>query len=252
MLKVKEVQAKSILNKSKIFDYCLNPYTGCQHNCRYCYARLFMKRYSGHKENWGEFVDVKVNAPQLLKKQLSKAKKGTVWVSSVCDPYQPLEQRYALTRRCLKELADEQFPVNIQTKSNLALRDLDLFLQFEEIEVGFTIATDDEKVAKLFEPGAPPIKERLKALEKIHSKGIKTFAFIGPLLPGNPERLIEDLEGKADKILIDKMNYLSTLRSFYHQHNLKEATTDAFFLRYKERLIRELKKKKMEFEVLFW
>ena len=251
MLNVKEVKAKSILNKSKIFDYCLNPYTGCQHNCTYCYARLFMKRYSGHKEPWGEFVDVKVNAPELLKKQLEKAKKGTVWISSVCDPYQPLESKYMLTRQCLKELADKQFPVNIQTKSKLVLRDLDLFLQFEEIEVGFTITTDDEKIAKLFEPRASPVKERLKALEKIHSKGIKTFAFIGPLLPGNPEKLIEQLEGMTDKIFIDKMNYLYTIRGFYHQQNLKEAVTDTFFSEYRERLINELKKRKMKFEVLF-
>ncbi len=251
MLNVKEVKAKSILNKSKIFDYCLNPYTGCQHNCTYCYARLFMKRYSGHKEPWGEFVDVKVNAPELLKKQLEKAKKGTVWISSVCDPYQPLESKYMLTRQCLKELADKQFPVNIQTKSKLVLRDLDLFLQFEEIEVGFTITTDDEKIAKLFEPRASPVKERLKALEKIHSKGIKTFAFIGPLLPGNPEKLIEQLEGMTDKIFIDKMNYLYTIRGFYHQQNLKEAATDTFFREYRERLLNELKKRKMKFEVLF-
>jgi len=251
MLNVKEVKAKSILNKSKIFDYCLNPYTGCQLNCTYCYARLFMRRYSGHKEAWGEFVDVKVNAPELLKKQLGKAKKGTVWISSVCDPYQPLEAKYTLTRQCLKELANKQFPVTIQTKSKLALRDLDLFQQFEEIEVGFTIATDDEKVAKLFEPGASSVMERLSVLEKIRSKGIKTFAFIGPLLPGNPEELIERLEGKADKILIDKMNYLSTIRGFYHQQNLTGATTETFFREYKERLIYELKKREMKFEVLF-
>lgn len=98
MLRVKEIQAKSVLNTSKVFDYCLNPYTGCQINCRYCYARLFMKRYSGHKEAWGDFVDVKTNAPEVLQKQLNKAKKGTVWVSSVCDPYQLLEATDELKR----------------------------------------------------------------------------------------------------------------------------------------------------------
>lgn len=251
MLKVREIRAKSVLNKSKIFDYCLNPYTGCEHNCAYCYARLFMKRYSGHKEPWGEFVDVKVNAPELLKKQLERAKKGTVWISSVCDPYQPLEAKYTLTRQCLKELAEKQFPVNIQTKSKLVLRDLDLLLKFEEIEVGFTIATDDERIAKLFEPRASAVKERLNALEKIHSKGIKTFAFVGPLLPGNPERLIENLAGRADRIYIDKMNYLPTIRGFYHRQSLGEAATDKFFSEYKERLLNELKKRKMKYEVLF-
>jgi len=217
MLIIKEVQAKSILNKSQIFDYCVNPYTGCRVNCRYCYARLFMKRYSGHKEPWGEFVDVKVNAPEVLSKQLQRAKKGTVWISSVCDPYQPLEAKYELTRRCLKELVRTQFPVNIQTKSKLVLRDLDLFQDFETIEVGFTITTNEEKTAALFEPGAATVAERLKALEKLHSSGIRTFAFIGPLLPGNPEKLVADLSGLVDKVFIDRMNYLGQIKAFYRQ-----------------------------------
>ncbi|NVM25935.1 MAG: radical SAM protein [Desulfobacterales bacterium] len=250
-MKVKEVRAKSILNKSKIFDYCLNPYTGCQINCTYCYARLFMRRYSGHSEAWGEFVDVKVNAPELLKNQLAKAKKGTVWISSVCDPYQPLEAQYALTRCCLKELVKRQFPANIQTKSKLVLRDLDLFQEFETVEVGFTITTDDEQVARLFEPRAASVEERLRALETIHSSGIKTFAFVGPLLPGNPERLIEHLEEKVDMVFIDKMNYLYSVKGFYHQLGLERQMTDRFFREYKERLTCELKKRKMKFEVLF-
>jgi len=210
-----------------------------------------MRRYSGHKEPWGQFVDVKVNAPELLKKQLQKARRGTVWISSVCDPYQPLEAKYRLTRQCLKELADKQFPVNIQTKSKLVLRDLDLFLEFEEIDVGFTITTDDEEVAMLFESRASPVKERLTVLEKIHDMGIRTFVFIGPLLPGNPERLIERLDGITNKVLIDKINYLNTIKGFYHQQGLKGAATDTFFNKYKQRFISELEKRKMEFEVLF-
>ncbi len=248
---VREIQAKSILNKSKVFDYCLNPYTGCQINCAYCYARLFMRRYSGHVEPWGQFVDVKINAPELLRKQLEKAKRGIVWISSVCDPYLPLEAKYELTRRCLKELAAKQFPVNIQTKSKLVLRDMDLFQKFAEIEVGSTITTDDEKISRLFEPRASSVSDRIQMLEKIHKKGVKTFAFIGPLLPGNPEKLIERLFGVVDKVFIDKMNYMSTIRTFYIRHGLKEATTDEFFNEYRERLINELKKKKLKFEVLF-
>jgi DNA repair photolyase len=251
MLKIQEVKAKSILNKSKIFDYCLNPYTGCEHNCTYCYARLFMRRYSGHSEPWGEFIDVKINAPELLRKQLERAKKGIVWISSVCDPYQPIESKYRLTRQCLEELGKKQFPVNIQTKSALVLRDLDLILQFEEKEVGFTIATDDETVAKLFEPRASTVKERLDALEKIHSKGIKTFAFIGPLLPGNPEKLIEKLEGKVDRVYIDRMNYMNAMKGFYYRYKLTGAATEKFFFEHKQRLVIELEKRGMRFEVLF-
>jgi len=251
MLKVKEVKAKSILNKSKVFDYCLNPYTGCQINCAYCYARLFMRRYSGHHEAWGEFVDVKINAAAILRKQLDKAKRGTVWISSVCDPYQPLEATYVLTRSCLKELAKKGFPVNIQTKSKLVLRDVDLFQEFEAIEVGFTITTDDERVATLFEPGATSVEERVRALEKIHSSGVKTFAFVGPLLPGNPERLIESLEDKVDTVFIDRMNYIYSMRGFYHQLGLQEHMTDGFFREYRERLIYELEKRKMKYQAFF-
>ncbi len=251
MLKIKEVKAKSILNKSKIYDYCLNPYTGCEHNCAYCYASLFMRRYSGHSEPWGEFVDVKVNSPFLLRKQLQRAKKGTVWISSVCDPYQPLEAKYQLTRQCLRELAEKQLPVNIQTKSALILRDLGYIQQFENIEVGFTITTDDERMARLFEPRASTVKERLEALEQIHSRGIKTFVFIGPLLPANPERFVELLQGKADRVLIDRMNYLSAIRGFYHRNNLLGATTDKFFFEYKKRYAEALDKRRIEFEVLF-
>ena len=251
MLAVKETQAKSVLNKSQIFDYCVNPYTGCQVNCRYCYAALFMKRYSGHKEAWGEFVDVKVNAPDVLRKQLLRAKRGTVWISSVCDPYQPLEAKYELTRRCLKELLEKQFPVNIQTKSKLVLRDLDLLTEFKEIEVGFTITTGDEKIAKLFEPGASSVSERLKALEKLRTSGIKTFAFIGPLLPGDPEKLVADLAGLVNRVFIDRMNYLNQIKAFYRQQNLEWATEDEFFQEYKTRLISELKKRKMDFQAVF-
>ena len=251
MLEVKEIRAKSVLNKSKIFDYCVNPYTGCQIGCRYCYARLFMRRYSGHKEAWGEFVDVKMNAPEVLKKQLNRAKRGTVWVSSVCDPYQPLEEKYKITRRCLKELAKKQFPVNIQTKSKLALRDLDLFQEFEKIEVGFTITTDDERVARQFEPSATPVKDRLKALEKIHGSGIKTYSFIGPILPGNPENLTRNLEGKVDYVYIDRMNYLSSIKGFYKQMGFERETTDRFFREHKKGLTSELKRRKIKYEVLF-
>jgi DNA repair photolyase len=210
-----------------------------------------MRRYSGHSEAWGEFVDVKINAAELLQNQLEKTGKGTVWISSVCDPYQPLEAKYALTRSCLQELAKKQFPVNIQTKSKLVLRDLDLFKEFEEIDVGFTITTISEHISTLFEPRASPVKDRLSALEKIHSAGIRTFAFIGPLLPGNPEKLIEELEERVDMVFIDRMNYSYSIKGFYDQWGLQRETTDEFFSEYKERFMSELKKRNMTFHVLF-
>jgi DNA repair photolyase len=251
MLRVKEILAKSILNKSKIFDYCVNPYTGCQIGCPYCYARLFMRRYSGHEEAWGEFVDIKINAPEILKKQLERAKRGTVWVSSVCDPYQPLEKKYGVTRKCLAELLEKQFPLNLQTKSALVVRDLDLLAQFEEAEVGFTITTDDEAIAKLFEPKASSVGERIDALEEIHARGVKTFAFIGPILPGNPRGLVQRLAGKVDRVYIDRMNYLSKISRFYSGHGLKEATTKTFFQKNKNELVDELDRYNISYEIFF-
>jgi len=251
MINIREVQAKSILNKSKIHDYCLNPYTGCQVNCRYCYARLFMRRYSGHSEPWGSFVDVKINAPELLRKQVVRAKKGTVWLSSVCDPYQPLEEKYRLTRQCLTILAEARFPVNIQTKMTLILRDLDIIERFDEVEVGMTLTTDDERIARMFEPGASPVGERIAALEKIHSRGIRTFAFVGPLLPGGPEGLISALAGRVDKVLVDRMNYLETVIGLYRKLGLSEATTDHFFHEQAQRIAREAAKRGLPCEILF-
>jgi DNA repair photolyase len=251
MVAIREIQAKSILNKSKIYDYCVNPYTGCQVNCRYCYARLFMRRYSGHSEPWGAFVDVKINAPELLRKQVARAKKGTVWLSSVCDPYQPLEKKYRLTRECLAILAEARFPVNIQTKMTLVLRDLDIIERFEEIEVGMTLTTDDDRIARMFEPGASSVGERLAALEKIHSRGVRTFAFVGPLLPGGPEGIIAALAGRVDKILVDRMNYLETVIGVYRKLGLTEAATDEFFRRQAERISREAARRGLPCEVLF-
>ena len=204
-MKIKEIQAKNILSKSKVYDWTINPYVGCQHGCIYCYAK-FMKRFSGHKENWGEFVDVKMNVPELLSQEIKKKKKGRVWVSGVCDPYQPVEKKYELTKKCLEILQKNNWPVVIQTKSPLVLRDLELLKKFQEIEVGFTITTDDEEIRKIFELRTVPINERIETLDKLHQEGIKTFVMIAPLLP-KAESLVPKLKGKVDYVIIDKMNY---------------------------------------------
>jgi len=183
MAKVQEILAKNILSKSQVMDYALNPYIGCEHECHYCYAR-FMKRFTGHKENWGEFIDVKINAPDLLAKEIKKKKVGRIWISGVCDPYQPIESKYGLTRSCLEILAQNNWPVTIQTKSPLVLRDLDLIKKLKDVEVGYTITTADEEIKKFFEPKAPSVESRIKALGKLNSAGIKTYAMIAPLLRG--------------------------------------------------------------------
>jgi DNA repair photolyase len=221
MTLLRETQARSILTRSKIpgVDYCINPYTGCLHACRYCYAD-FMKRFTGHTGRWGSFVDVKVNAPLLLKRELGRKRPGTVMISSVTDPYQPVEKKYRLTRKCLEILIPHRFPVQVLTKSPLVLRDIDLFKRFDHIEVGITITTDDDGMRKAFEPGAPPIVGRIDALRKLHAGGVRTYAFIGPTLPMNPEALAETLAPHVDSILIDRMNYVSKTVSIYRSLNL--------------------------------
>jgi DNA repair photolyase len=225
---VREVQAKAILSASQVFDYALNPYTGCAHGCSYCYAR-FMKRFSGHKEPWGEFVDIKVNAPDLCARELQRKKRGTVWVSGVCDAYQPLEGRYRLTRHCLELLVDAQWPVRVQTRSPLVTRDIDVLRRGQDVEVGFSITTADDRVRVLFEPRAPSIESRLRALDVVHRAGVRTFVMIAPMLPGS-EDLVELLAGGADYILVDRMNYHYG-DWVYRQHGMKAERSDGFFQR---------------------
>jgi DNA repair photolyase len=223
---VREIQAKTILSKSKVHDYVVNPYVGCEHACVYCYAK-FMKRFTGHLEPWGDFVDARVNAPALLSGEVGKKPVGRVWVSGVCDAYQPLERKYGLTRQCLEILAAHRWPATIQTKSPLVLRDLDIIRNAPGFEAGMSVTTGDEEIRQWFEPGAPPIPDRVRALAELHEAGIRTFAMIAPLLP-RPEGLASLLIGKVDYVLIDRLNYHNS-DWLFRKHHLESARGDPFF-----------------------
>ena len=225
-MNINEIQSKSILSASKVYDYVINPYVGCQHGCSYCYAR-YMKRFTGHKEPWGEFVDVKINAAELLQKEINKKKKAKVWISGVCDPYQPLEAKYQLTRQCLQILAQNDWPVVIQTRSPLVLRDIDIIKEAKQFEVGFSVTTADDEIRKLFEPHAPSIGDRLRALAELHQSGIRTYAMIAPILPG-AEDLVDMLAGSVDYIFVDRMNY-NYADSIYKKYHLEDKRSDAYF-----------------------
>jgi len=248
MAKVQEILAKNILSKSQVMDYALNPYVGCEHECHYCYAR-FMKRFTGHKENWGGFIDVKINAPDLLAKEIKKKKVGRVWISGVCDPYQPIESKYGLTRSCLEILAQNKWPVTIQTKSPLILRDLDLIKKLSDVEVGYTITTADEEIKNFFEPKAPSIEARISALGKLNSVGIKTYAMIAPLLPG-AEGLVSAIKDRVDYVYIDRLNY-HYADWVYRKYNLKWARADEFFRQKGAELAELFKKEQIPVYLLF-
>lgn len=195
---IKEIQAKSILVPSKLpdADYVINPYTGCGFGCSYCYAS-FMGRFVDKKiEEWGLYVYPKVNLADILDAELPKIKDKTksVFLSSVTDPYQGLETKYKLTRSALELLLKHKWTgtIGILTKSPLVTRDIDLFKQMPNIEVGLTITSTDDSVSSFLERSAPPASQRIKALEELHKAGIHTYAFIGPLLPhfsATPEKL---------------------------------------------------------------
>jgi DNA repair photolyase len=223
---IKEIQSKAILSVSKVYPYVINPYTGCQHNCSYCYAR-FMRRFTGHKEPWGQFVDVKANAPDLLRLEIKRKRPGRVWVSGVCDPYQPLEAKYQLTRQCLDILAQNNWPVTVQTRSPLVLRDLDILQKGKDFEVGLSITTAEDGIRRFFEANAPPIQARVRALDEIHQAGIRTYAMIAPILPG-AEDLPGILAGKVDHVILDRMNYHYG-DWVYRKYGLEDKMTEAYF-----------------------
>jgi DNA repair photolyase len=235
-MNIREIQSKSVLSKSEVYDYVVNPYVGCQHACSYCYAR-FMKRFTGHREPWGEFVDAKINAPEVLAKEVLRKPRGTVWLSGVCDPYQPLEGKYRLTRACLGILVESGWPVVIQTRSPLVLRDLDLLKRGATLEAGFSIGTSDDEVRKAFEPLAPPIEERLRALGELRRGGVRTYAMIAPILPG-AEELVERLADRVDRVIVDRMNY-GYASEVYRRHAWEDKRTDAYFAQAESEIARQ-------------
>lgn len=213
---VRNVECKSLLTKSGIkgVDYAINPYVGCAHACAYCYA-VFMKRFAGHKEEWGAFVDVKVNAPQVLSRQLRRARPGNITFGTVTDAYQPLEKAYEITRACLEVLVGQgqDLSVSILTKSDLVLRDLDLLSKLRDVEVAFTITSLDDAVRRLFEPASSPTSKRLEGLRLLHEAGIPTWAFCGPVLPSitDDETSLDALFSELKRVgvgsvLVDSLN----------------------------------------------
>jgi len=212
ILEVKWVKAKSALVKSRIYDvdYALNPYVGCEHGCLYCYAR-FMCKYAKTDKEWGDFVHVKINLPKILASEVRRLPEGTVLISSVTDPYQPLERKYLITRRSLEILSRTNFSVIILTKSDLVLRDIDKLKHMENVEVGFTITTLDESFSSILEPKAPSPLRRLKALEILKENGIDTFGFIAPFIPIISEKRLDSLleklaEINVDRVMVDTLN----------------------------------------------
>jgi DNA repair photolyase len=196
-----------------------------------------MRRFTGHTERWGEFVDVRQNIAEQLDNELHRIeskksfwdKRERIWLSIVTDPYQPIEKKYRNTRKCLEVLVKYRFPFAVLTRSPLVLHDIDLFKQFEDCEIGLSITTDRDDVRKIFEPNSPSIQSRLTAMKRLHDAGVKTFAFIGPMLPMSPEKLGDQLAHIIDSAILDRMNYVNKTQGLYRQHKLEYALTESYF-----------------------
>lgn len=217
MLNIKEIHVKSILSKSNlpVCDYSANPYTGCTFACKYCYA-CFMKRFSNHAENWGEFLDVKYWEPL---KNTQKYANKELFVGSVTDPYNLQERIYQRTKALLEELKDSEIKLSIATKSDLILRDLELIKTFKNPRVSFSINTLDENFRRDMDR-AVPIKKRLEAMKILYKEGIITTCFISPIFPSitDVEAIINEVKDYCHFIWLENLNLRGSYKSIIMEY----------------------------------
>ena len=193
------VDARSILTAASGFmsewDYTLNPYSGCGFGCNYCYAAFF-SRDTSLRDSWGEWVKAKQNAVTLIRRACQRGSLigKSIYMSSVTDPYQPVERKLKLTRSILEELVQHQPRLAIQTRSPLVARDVELIRDFGTVQVNVTVTTDSETVRRAFEPHCPTNSKRLAAIASLTRLGIDTGVTLTPLLPvDDAERFAADL-----------------------------------------------------------
>ena len=204
-MKIQEIAVKSVMTKSNlpVADFSVNPYVGCTHGCKYCYAS-FMKRFTNHPEPWGEFIDVKMWPPiQHPEKYAGKE----AFLGSVTDCYQPCEAKYQRTRALLEQLQGSGISISIATKSDLVLRDLDLIKTFPNARVSFSINTLDEEFRKEMDRGSS-IEKRLAAMKAFYDAGVQTTCFISPIFPGitDVKAIIERAKKQCNLVWLENLN----------------------------------------------
>lgn len=212
----KFVNAKSLCTPSKLpaSDYVINPYIGCTHRCIYCYA-CFMGRFTNHTEKWGTYLEPKRYRSYKLPKNLDNK---TILIGSVTDAYNPAEKKYKLMLNILQALETCSAHIEILTKSNLVLRDIELLKRIPDISVGISLSNLNETDRTIIESGASSVGERIDALKQLHEEGIKTYLFVAPYLPGitNLSELYKAVENTIDYMCVENLN----LRGAYKQSML--------------------------------
>ena len=211
IMKISEKEVKTVLTKSNIpvGDYSVNPYVGCTHGCKYCYAS-FMKRFTGHTEPWGEFLDIK-HWPDIKNPERLRGKE--LFFGSVTDPYLPEEEKYRRTRTLLEQLQGSGIKLSIATKSDLVLRDLDLIKTFPEARVSWSVNTLDEAFKNDMDK-AVSIERRLVAMKAFHDAGVRTTCFISPIFPGitDVKAIIDRAKDQCNLIWLENLNLRGTFK----------------------------------------
>ena len=216
----KTIEVNDYLTKSKLpaSDYVINPYVGCPHGCKYCYAS-FMKRFTGHTEEWGTFIDIKKCDKKISAKKLENK---SLFLSSVTDCYNSFEEKYKITRGILEQLKDINCSIGISTKSKLILRDLDLLKQFKSLTVSMSVNTLDENFRSDMD-NASSIQDRLSALKELHDNGINTVLFMSPIFPyiTDFKAIIEQTHTYINEYWFENLNlrgdYKSRILSYVQQ-----------------------------------
>lgn len=231
---VREIEVDRVLIPEGLGHYYVNPYVGCMIGCAFCYvderADLSRALEGLPALPWGRWVDVKVNAAEVLRREVREHPPGIVRLSPiVTDPYQPLERTYRVTRRCLEVLVDAGFAPMVLTRAARVREDFALLARARAAVVGFSIPTDDDRLRAAFEPGADPIDARIEALSEAHAMGLKTCAVIQPMLPMNVARLVERLAPIVGVVRVDRMHRIERARALYERAGCPEAAEDAFF-----------------------
>lgn len=213
-MKIIETEANEIFTKTKLpgCDFVINQYVGCEHNCLYCYAKFIQKWKPVDYGKWGTWAEAKINALELVQ---GRKIKGNVLMSSISDPYQPIEKDLYLTRKILENL-DKTIKLSILTKSDLVLRDVDIFKNFKNLSVGLTINSFAGKAKEIFEPNSSSNDDRIEVLKQLKQEGIFTYAFVAPIIPGliDLQDIIEKTKGFVDEYWFEFINLRGASREF--------------------------------------
>jgi DNA repair photolyase len=230
---VREVLVDRLLMREGKHQYYINPYVGCMIACPFCYVidrADFSRRLEGVPHlPWGHYLDVKMNAAAVLRRETQDGRRGTVRMSPILtDPYQSAERRYRITRQCLEVLLETELAPVVLTRAPRILDDIELLKRFPRALVGFSIPTDADEYRRIFEPGADPIPDRFDALRALHAAGVRTFAVIQPVLPMNVDRLVEHVAPFVRAVRLDRLYVVDRVKHLYDQHGLAEFATEAF------------------------